>query len=73
MTAGARPTANSCSGVRSSSSPAGTRATVERTTGIVVGSAYGAHVSPAPLVTPYVAYIASFSSTSSEVCRDSRK
>jgi hypothetical protein len=40
---------------------------------MVAGSAYGAQVSPAPLVTPYCAYIASFSSTSSDVCRDSRK
>ena len=42
-------------------------------TGTVAGSAYGAQVSPEPLRTPYCAYIASFSSTISEVCCDNRK
>jgi hypothetical protein len=43
------------------------------TTGIVAGTLYGAHVSPAPFSTPYRLYIASSSSTSSDVCRESRK
>ena len=38
-----------------------------------MGSAYGAQVAPEPWVTPYSAYIASFSRTISEVCCDSKK
>src|SRR3954463_13477308 len=51
----------------------GTTGAVAILTGIVEGIAYGAHVSPAPLVTPYFAYISSFSSTSNDVWRDSKK
>lgn len=57
----------------SAATPGGGVSAAVLATAMCEGIAYGAHVWPLPFARPYRAYIASFSSTSSEVWRESRK